>query len=84
MVSATTALNKAGEVVTGNIAIKSASDLTANGSTVTVPAGIYNTTATKNISGGSAFTPAVTITKTPTIILTSTTGIVTATYAGSS
>ena len=64
--------------------IKSAADLTASGSTVTVPSGYYATQATKNISGGSAFTPAVTITTNPTVTIASATGIVTATYTGSS
>ena len=63
---------------------RSSTDLTASGSTVTVPAGYYATQATKSISGGSAFPPAVTITKNPTISINSTTGVVTATYSGSS
>lgn len=67
-----------------NIARKSAADLTAANSTVTVPAGYYSSQVTKNISGGSAFTPAVTITTNPTVTINSSTGLVTATYAGSS
>ena len=66
------------------ITTRSSADLTANGSTVTAPAGYYATQATKNISAGSAFPPAVTITTNPTISLNSTTGVITATYAGSS
>ena len=67
-----------------NIARKSAADLTAANSTVTVPAGYYSSQVTKNISGGSAFTPAVTITTNPTVTINSSTGLVTATYTGSS
>ena len=66
------------------IARKSSSDLTASGSTVTVPVGYYSAQATKNVAAGTAKTPAVTITKNPTVTISSTTGIVTATYTGSS
>lgn len=67
-----------------NIARKSAADLTAAGSTVTVPIGYYSSQVTKNISGGTATTPAVTITTNPTFTFTSSTGKLTATYTGSS
>ena len=43
---------------TGNIPSKSASDLTASGATVTVPAGNYATQATKSVASGSATAPA--------------------------
>ena len=66
------------------VARKSAADLGASGSVVTVPVGYYSSQVTKSISGGSAFPPAVTITKNPTISINSATGVVTATYAGSS
>lgn len=69
---------------TYNLTVKSTADLTANGSTVTVPSGYYSAQATKNISAGSAFTPAVTITTNPTVTINSSTGLVTATYTGSS
>ena len=65
------------------VAKKSSADLTASGSTVTAPAGYYSTAATKNIGAGSAFPPAVTITKAPTIGV-NTSGVVTASYNGSS
>ena len=71
MVSGTTALDKKGDSVTGTIANKSSTDLTASGSTVTVPAGYYSTQATKNVTAGTAFAPAITI--------TSSTGVVTGT-----
>lgn len=44
--------------VTGTIPTKTASDLTASGATVTVPAGYYATQATKSIASGSATAPA--------------------------
>ena len=47
-----------GTKYTGSIATKSASDLTASGATVTVPAGYYASQATKNVSSGSATAPA--------------------------
>jgi hypothetical protein len=71
MVSATTALNKAGEVVTGTIATKTSNDITVNGSTVTVPAGVYNTAVTKSVASAAAFAPAIT--------LASSTGVITGT-----
>jgi len=43
---------------TGTIASKSASDLSASGDTVTVPAGYYATQATKAVASGSATAPA--------------------------
>lgn len=65
------------------VAKKSSADLTTSGSTVTAPAGYYSTAATKSIGAGSAFPPAVTITKAPTIGV-NTSGVVTASYNGSS
>ena len=47
-----------GTKYTGSIASKSASDLTASGDTVTVPAGYYSAQATKAVSAGSATAPA--------------------------
>lgn len=47
-----------GTKYTGTIATKSASDLTASGATVTVPAGYYASQATKSVSSGSATAPA--------------------------
>ena len=43
---------------TGTIATKSGSDLSANGATVTVPAGYYSAQATKSVDSGSATAPA--------------------------
>ena len=73
-----------GTSITGNIATKSSADLTASGSVVTAPAGYYATSATKSVTEGSAFPPAVTITKNPTFSINSSTAVVTASYAGSS
>ena len=70
-----------GEKVTGNIATKTASNLTASGATVTVPAGYYASQATKSISSGSAKTPATTVTKNPTISVDSA-GKITASVSG--
>lgn len=47
-----------GTKYTGSIESKSASDLTASGATVTVPAGYYGSQATKSIANGSATAPA--------------------------
>lgn len=68
-----------GNAVSGSIASKSSSDLTASGATVTAPAGYYVTDATKTISSGSAATPATTITANPSISVNSSTGLITAT-----
>lgn len=43
---------------TGSILTKTASDLTASGATVTVPAGYYASQATKSVQSGSASGPA--------------------------
>jgi len=58
-------------------------DLTVSGATVTVNAGYYHDYYSKTIATGSAFSPAVTITKNPTINV-NTSGVVTASYNGSS
>lgn len=50
----------AGAKVQGSIATKTASDLSANGKTVTVPAGYYASQATKDVATGTAGTPTAT------------------------
>ena len=50
-----------GEKITGTIVTKTSSNLTANGATVTVPAGYYSTQATKSVSTATQATPAITI-----------------------
>lgn len=57
MLSGTTALKSDGTDITGNIASKTSSDLTANGATVTAPAGYYASAASKSVASGSAGTP---------------------------
>jgi len=47
-----------GTPITGTIQSKTASDLTASGATVTVPAGNYAAQATKSVASGSATAPA--------------------------
>lgn len=54
-------INADGNVVTGNIATKAASDLTASGATVTVPAGYYASKATKSVATATQATPSVSI-----------------------
>lgn len=49
-----------GEEVKGSIAIKSGTDLSASGATVTVPAGYYAEQATKSVASGTAGTPSAT------------------------
>ena len=61
------AIDGSGNKITGIIATKTSSNLTASGATVSVPAGYYASAASKSISSGSAKTPATTITKNPTI-----------------
>ena len=78
MLSGYTAHDASGSQITGTIATKSASDLTASGATVTVPAGYYASQATKSVATGSATTPATTITSTPSVTINSS-GLVTAT-----
>lgn len=71
MLSGATALDKAGESITGSIATKTSSDLTASGATVTAPAGYYASSASKSVSSGSATAPA-TITGTSATVSTGT------------
>ena len=71
MLSGYTAHDASGAPVTGTIPTKSASDLTASGDTVSVPAGYYASTATKAVASGS------TTQGTPSV--NSSTGVVTAT-----
>lgn len=57
MLSGTTALKNDGTDITGTIASKTSSDLTASGATVTAPAGYYASAASKSVASGSAGTP---------------------------
>lgn len=64
--------------IDGQIPARSASDLSASGAAVTVPAGHYAEAASKSVATGSASTPATTIQATPEITLNSLTGEITA------
>lgn len=65
--------------VGSGITTRSSTDLQASGSTVTVPAGYYASSASKSVTSGSASTPATSITANPTISVNSSTGVITAT-----
>lgn len=54
-------IDQDGNIVTGTIATKTSSNLTASGATVTVPAGYYATQATKSVSTATQATPSVSI-----------------------
>lgn len=71
LVSNYTAHDKAGNAVTGTIATKTASNVTVNGATVTVPVGLYESAVSKTVATGSAKTPATTITSNPSISVSS-------------
>lgn len=49
-----------GSKVSGSVTSRSSSDLSASGATVTVPAGIYDSQATKSVASGTAGTPTAT------------------------
>jgi len=68
---------------TGTIQTKSATDVTVTGSSITTPSGYFSQAVTKNVSAGSATTPATTITVTPGITVNAT-GLITATASGTS
>lgn len=72
MLSGVTALKNDGTTATGSIASKSSTDLTANGATVTAPAGYYSAAASKSV--------ATTTHPKPTASVNSTTGVVTASH----
>ena len=82
MLSGVTALKNDGTSITGNIATKTSSDLTASGATVTAPAGYYASSASKSVSSGSATTPATSITANPSISVSSG-GLITASVSAS-
>ena len=67
---------------TYTLTVKSAADLTANLSTVTVPAGYYSSQVTKNVTSATAFAPAVTLTSS-TGVITGTNTFTSAYYAAS-
>ena len=75
------AIDGEGNKITGTIATKTSSNLTASGATVTAPAGYYASNASKSVTLGSAKTPATTVTKNPTISVSSS-GLITASVSG--
>lgn len=70
MLSGTTALKNDGTGITGSIASKTSSNLTASGATVTAPAGYYASDASKSVSTATQATPSISV--------NSTTGVITA------
>ena len=72
-----------GDRFVGNVASKSSSDLTVSGATVTAPAGLYESAASKSVNSGSATTPATTITANPTISVNDNSGLITASVSAS-
>ena len=83
LLSGETATKNDGTKVTGSIASKTSSDLTASGATVTAPAGYYASNASKSVASGTAGTPTATkgtvsnhaVSVTPSV--TNTTGYIT-------
>lgn len=65
-----------------NVPYRIDTDITVNGNTVSVPNGYYSSQTTKSVAGGSATTPATTITADPTISVSSS-GLITATASAS-
>jgi len=55
------AIDGEGNKITGSIATKTSSDLTASGSTVTVPAGYYASNASKSVATVTQATPTVSV-----------------------
>lgn len=71
LVSPNTAVGADGEDVTGSLQAKTSADLEVSGATVTAPAGVYSSDASKSVASGSATTPATTISSSPTITVSS-------------
>lgn len=61
MLSGTTAHDKAGNAITGTIATKTASNMTASGATVTAPAGYYASAAKKSVATATQATPTISV-----------------------
>ena len=60
-----------GSKVTGSIAAKSASDITASGKTITVPAGYYASSANKSVETATQATPTISVDNSGKITATS-------------
>lgn len=63
---------------------RATSDLVADGSVINVPSGYYQAAASSAVEAGSATTPTKTISITPGITLTSSTGVINVNISGSS
>lgn len=50
-----------GEKVTGNVPVKSSSDLTVSGAKVTAPAGIYDSAVSKSVETATQATPSISV-----------------------
>lgn len=61
MLSGKQLIDSDGNVVTGTIATKTSSNLTASGATVTVPAGYYASQATKSVATATQATPSISV-----------------------
>lgn len=61
MLSGTTAHDKSGAKVTGTIATKTASDITASGATVSFPAGHYASAQSKSVATATQATPSISV-----------------------
>lgn len=64
-------IDQNGNIVTGTIETKTASNLTASGATVTVPAGYYASQATKSVTTTTQATPTITVSSVGKITATS-------------
>lgn len=64
-------IDQNGNPLTGTISTKSVSDLTADGATVTVPAGYYASDASKSVETATQATPAITVSSAGLITATS-------------
>ena len=84
----TTGIVKVGAIsstyVGSEITRRSSADLTASGSKIIAPSGYYAAAASKVVSGGSATTPAKTISAKPSISFNSSTGVFSVSVASSS
>lgn len=54
-------VNSSGAVVTGSLTTRTSSSLSASGATVSVPAGIYDSTVSKSISTATQATPSISV-----------------------
>jgi hypothetical protein len=61
MLSGKQLIDASGNVITGTIATKTSSNLTASGATVTVPAGYYASQATKSVATASQAVPSISV-----------------------